>query len=188
VDVKADRVDLGLSGGTVISKLERTTHICLIALSIIAAGLLLERRFTPASGGTAPVNGTGLLGKHLDAPGLDWKRAKLNAVLLLSTKCHFCKDSMPFYGRLADEKRRRQDKCALVVLSREPSESVKSFLSSQRVFVDGVYQFSPDDPQLRATPELLLVDSNGAIQRSYIGRLSRAQEEEVLDRVRRGAP
>jgi thiol-disulfide isomerase/thioredoxin len=166
-----------------MSKLERATHICLIAVCVVSIALLLERRFTPAPvarAGTAAE----LLGKRLDAPGIDWKKAHLNAVLFISTSCHFCRESIPFYQRLAEERRKRSAQVALSALSREPGEKVKAYLSAERVFVDGAYQLSAAHSRLRGTPTLLLIDSNGVVQRSYVGKLDSAQEEEVLKLVR----
>jgi len=168
-----------------MTRLERTTHVCLIVVCVVSLGLLLERRFTPARVGTArPV--VELADKRLDVPGMDWTKARLNTVLVLSTSCHFCKESTPFYRRLAEARRKQATQVAFAAVSRESAEQVKSYLAGERVVVDAAYQIS-GQPALNGTPTLLLIDSNGIVKRSYVGKLAPSQEEEVLNYVRHAA-
>jgi len=85
---------------SLMSKLERLTHICLIAACVVSLGLLLERRFAPARSTHSP-RLDGLIGKRLDLPGANWKSSKVNVVLFLNTHCHFCENSIPFYREVA---------------------------------------------------------------------------------------
>jgi hypothetical protein len=66
------------------------------------------------------------------------------------------------------------------------TEQIKVYLSAERVIVDGTYRIS-NNLRWNATPTLLLVDSNGVVRRSYVGKLAPDQEEEVLNSVRRAA-
>lgn len=170
-----------------MSKLERATHICLIGLSVIAGGLLLERRFAPPRP-ASPASGSSsvsLVGKHLDVPGLNWKASRLNAVLFMNTHCHFCKESMPFYKRLAGVKQAEQAGFTFSVLSSERAGDVKAFLSKEGVAVDGVYQ-ADSAAGLRSTPTLLLVDGSGSVRRVFVGALDASRQERVLSLVRAG--
>jgi len=169
---------------TSMSRLERATHICLITLSLVSVAVLLERRFAPPPVGSA-WTASDLTGKRLTAPGIEWGRAKLNAVLYISTRCHFCADSIPFYERVARAK--LPARMALLVISMEPAETVKAYLSAKQIDVDGAYQRSPVELRRYGTPTLLLVDSNGIIRRSYVGKLNPTQEQELLNIIREAA-
>jgi hypothetical protein len=180
-------VVLALSRKTILamSKLERITHVCLIGVCLVSMGLLLERRFgrNPASGAKASSE---LTGTHVQVPGMVWGRAKLNAVVIISTTCPYCRQSTPFYLRLAAEARQNSPQSSFSVLSRQPAETVKAYLSAEHIDPHGTYQIL-GKTALSATPTLVLVDSGGVIRRAYVGKLAQAQEQEVLKSVRRGS-
>lgn len=161
-----------------MSKLETTTHVCLIAVAVLCAGLLLERRFAPVKVGQ-PVTNDQLVGKRLDVRGLDWALARTNAILFISTRCHFCQESMPFYQRLSDTLRNVPG-VAISVVSAEPPAQIEEYLVKKHVTIDRAYQVSLPDFVVRGTPTLFIADSSGIVRRAFIGTLSSAQEEEFL--------
>jgi hypothetical protein len=167
-----------------MSTLERTTHICLIAACIVSIGLLLERRFAPAAGSQRP-SATQLLGHRLTVAGLDWKSSGLNAVLFISTHCHFCLESMPFYRQVTAVQVDSLHSVAITIISRDPPELVKDTLSREHIRVRGVYPV-PSMIPLYGTPTLLIVDATGVVRRVFEGKLNAAGEKEFLEIVKAG--
>src|SRR5256885_442380 len=84
-----------------MTRIERASHVTFICLCIVCMGLLLEHRF--AGGGDNPVSARAesWVGKKLPAIA-DKKASRGNVVLFLSTKCHFCIESLPFYKQLVE--------------------------------------------------------------------------------------
>jgi hypothetical protein len=165
--------------------LERVTCVSLLAVSAVSLGLLLEKRFFPRlmpPGG----NENALVGTRLDVPGLKWQVSRLNAVLFLSTNCRFCQESAPFYRRLIDTQQGRQPRLTLSVISLEPQEVTRRFLSNARIAVDGVFRLSSAGSGLNATPTLLFVNADGIVRRAFIGLLNESREREALEIVQTG--
>jgi len=159
----------------------------LIAACIVSIALLLERRFVPASNPSAMAQGSKLIGKPLDVPGVDWKAHPVRTVLYMSTHCHFCLDSMAYYRRLAEARSKSGALVPLTVVSLDAPEDIKGLLSAEHVAADGVYKLPSADPRLRSTPMLLIADSKGIVRRAYIGKLGPIQEAEFLGILRSGA-
>ncbi|SRR5579883_71648 len=168
-----------------MTNLERASHASLILFSAVSLALLLEHRLAPVPLERASLYSP-LIGRHLDVGGRHWTDARLSAVLIISTGCHFCKESSPFYRELAERRRARAPHSGLVVLSREPSRQVQDYMAAERVSVDEVYQVTGELAST-GTPAILLVDSAGIVKRAYIGKLSKVQEREVLNYVERSA-
>jgi hypothetical protein len=109
---------------------------------------------------------------------IDWKKSKLTLVLALSTECHFCTESAPFYREVT----KRDGVRTVAVLPQDLTES-KKYLAQLAIGVDEVRQVSLPSIGVEATPTLLLVDQEGAIKNTWRGKLSRLQESLVLDRL-----
>ena len=109
----------------------------------------------------------------------------MNAALFISTHCHFCVDSAPFYRQVADAQHGHLTEVALSVLSVESAGEMKEFLLKEHIAVDRVYQV-PSSIGLRGTPTLLIVDANGIVQRAFVGVLDESRQHEVLQIIRTG--
>jgi hypothetical protein len=169
----------------IMSTLERATHICLIAVSVVALGLLLEGRLGTRRPGGARTAATQLVGKHLAVARLDWKSSAVNVVFFISTHCHFCEESMPFYRQVTEIPGRAPQKLAISAISRDDPELLKGTLSKQHVNLDGVYR-APVIDALSSTPIVLIVDANGIVRRVFEGRLDSSREKDVLKIVASG--
>ncbi len=171
-----------------MSKLERLTYICLIGMCLVSGTILIREHWSIRESQTNIQENpaAGLVGKKLQIPGVDWKSSQLSTVLFLSTSCHFCEASMPFYRRLVAQHQQGQGKnIALLAISAEPDHIVNSYLMRERVNFDHVYQISLPDNLLRGTPTLLVVDDQGMIRRADIGQLNPSKEDELLNIFKR---
>jgi hypothetical protein len=168
-----------------MSILEKVSHLSLIAFALTSMGILLEKQLVPRGGSfSADAAIKGLAGKPLDVPGVKWSAAPVNVAFFISTQCHFCAASMPFYKKVSESRDRAR--VALSVLSPDPTGDMEKWLSDQSVAVDGVYA-APHNPGLRGTPTLLIVDAGGIVRRVFIGELDSAREQEFLQIVKTGS-
>jgi thiol-disulfide isomerase/thioredoxin len=101
-------------------------------------------------------------------------------LLALSTTCHFCSESAPFYQQLAKE--RGSNTRIVAVLPQSVSDS-KDYLNNLGIFVDEVKQESLNTINVRGTPTLMLVNGDGVVVDEWMGRLSVEQEAEVLSKL-----
>jgi hypothetical protein len=171
----------------VSSGLERTVHICVIAVCLVSLALLLERRFLPnGSAPSAASSEKALVGEHIEIAGLDWRSSPMNAVLYMNTRCHFCQESTPFYREITDAQRSRRAGVSLSVLSAESPEVMREYLTKKQIVVDGVYKLSSPVPALTGTPTWLIIDAGGIVRQAFIGKLNGSKEKELLKIVQAG--
>src|SRR5262249_17225274 len=104
-------------------------------------------------------------------------------VMALSTQCHFCKESAPFYQQVAQQRSNHGNFRLIAVLPQSVPESQK-YLNELGVTVDIIKQLELDSLGVNGTPTLILADSQGIVADSWRGRLSSEKEADVLSRLR----
>jgi thiol-disulfide isomerase/thioredoxin len=145
---------------------------CILSAVLIKVYLIPPHLAPPA----AAVIGTGAnLSSRVQ--GVNWAESRRTVVLVLSTQCHFCSDSAPFYRRLAQAAR---NKVKVVALLPQTAAQARQYLRGEGVAVDEVRQVSLESLGVRGTPTLLLVDGAGVVQEQWVGRLQSNQEAQVL--------
>lgn len=125
------------------------------------------------------------MGTNLNSqiPGVDWRKNGRTLVLAISTTCHFCKDSEPFYRRIKQE---TGDSVKLVAVLPQPVKVAEEYLNQAGLLVDQVKQVSMGTIGVRGTPTVLLVDSRGVVNEVWVGRLEDEEQERVLEVIKRG--
>ena len=117
-------------------------------------------------------------------PDVDWAKNKRTLVLAISTQCHFCTESAPFFQRI--EKERAKD-LKLVAVLPQPVDDGRNYLEGEGVHVDDVKQAALNTIGVNGTPTLLLVDGNGTVAQLWEGKLQPDQEGSVLAVLRKNA-
>jgi thioredoxin-related protein len=164
-------------------KVETAAHVALIVLAVLLSAALYKRFFSARTHDR--LNRSQVkAGTHLSSLGVEWAESRRTILLALSTSCHYCTDSAPFYRQLAQECADRED-LKLVAAFPQPTSDARRYLSGIGVVVDDVIHVSPDDLGISGTPTLILVDGNGTAQRVWKGKLPSDKEFEVLNEVRR---
>ena len=124
-----------------------------------------------------------LIGKTVPLDGVDWKGNESTLVLYISTTCHFCNESSPFYQRLAKEKAKIGVKL-VAVLSQSTDEAMK-YLNDRQIKVDQILNASLSSIGVTATPTLTLVDKTGVVSNFWRGKLNEEKEAEVIGKLSR---
>jgi len=123
------------------------------------------------------------VGRQLPAnPSLNWGRARQNVVLLVSTHCAACVASAPFHQRLGQQVREAPG-ARLMAFCSEGVVAGKRYFSDLGLQVE-VITLPPLRGRTVRLPMLLLVDSQGKILDSWVGRLEPTQEQIILAKVR----
>jgi len=145
-------------------------------LAVRGYSLLDQRRSFP---GNPSEEAAALIGKAVSVPGYQDGFAGATAVFVMSTSCHFCTASAPFYHKLTTEValRTKGNFRSIAVLPEDPT------LSNAYVKVLGVNFDSVQQGRLagvRATPTLLLLDGRGIVKKVWVGQIPPAEEERVI--------
>jgi len=179
----------------VIRKLEVLANIAVIVTSVVLCSVLVRKYFfarnkqtvaatassTTSAFGNAPSKRGPQPGTKISLPGIDWSKPTRTIVLALSTTCHFCSESAPFYQNLA---RQKSDNVGLIAVLPQPVEDSKNYLNKLGVKTTDVIQSSLSSIGASGTPTLLLVDNSGSITASWVGKLPEAEAAKVIEQVR----
>jgi hypothetical protein len=110
-------------------------------------------------------------------PGVDWQKNRHTLVLALSTKCHFCTESAPFFRKLAEEPGRN---AKLLAILPQPVAESERYLGGENVHVDLVRQVSLSRVGIRGTPTMLLVNGGGVVTKVWVGKAETKDQEQML--------
>lgn len=161
-------------------RIELLANIAIIVVAVLLGGVLVKRYLLPQA--PAPSTQAQIqAGTKLSVPGIEWGKNERTLLLILSTSCHFCTESAPFYQRLAQEKAKKGGVGLIAVLPQSVGDSQK-YLNDLGVSVDDIKQAGLDTVQARGTPTLVMVDRTGTVVESWVGKLPAEKEGEVLNR------
>jgi len=167
-----------------MSKLETATHVFLIGLCCLAGGILIEQRFFSEpdnASGPAPA----LVGREVRLPGAEWQSAPVSVLLQISSTCHYCNESMPFYRQLMAARSAASAKVPVIVASADAVAVMQKHLEDQQVSVDKVLHSRLEGFDT-VTPTVYIVDSKGMVKRVFVGELDSSGQKELLSIVQRG--
>ena len=162
-------------------KIELLANVAIIVVALVLGVVLVKRYLLTDTQSAAPTAQRIQPGTKVDLAGVDWSKSRQTLVLVLSDTCHYCTESAGFYQRLAEQKARQDGSRLIAVLPQDVSRG-QAYMSKLGVNVDQVQQSSLSALGLSGTPTLLLVDNQGVVKESWLGKLPPNQETEVLNR------
>ena len=131
---------------------------------------------------SARVKATSVAGGRTLGPlsGYDWGSYSKTLVIAIRTGCPYCDASMPFYRRLGERERSSRLRAhLLLVMPNDPATGAqylaKGGLDSQSIFGQSLGAL-----RVSGTPTLLLLDSGGRVERTWVGQLTAKEESEVM--------
>ncbi len=166
------------------AKLEATANVAVILAALAVGYVAIKERVTGSHVPRYVAAGDRLA----PLPNIDWSRHRHTLVLALNSGCHYCKDSVPFYQRLAQAERPRRGDLEIVSVFPNDPESVRQLVRDEGLSIRSVPEVSPEKLGVVAFPTLLLVDRNGRVEQSWVGLLTPRQELDVLHVVSGQSP
>ena len=160
------------------SRLENLANLATILVSLVLSVVLVKVFLLPQSRPEANPMGPRVgMSLKQSLPGVDWAKNKRTLVLAVSTQCHFCTESAPFFQRI--QKERPEALKMLAVLPQAVDEGRK-YLDGEGVHVDDVKQATLSAIGVTGTPTMLLVDGKGTVAKVWQGKLPPDQQAGVL--------
>lgn len=160
----------------VAKKVELVANIGIVIVALLAAVLFVRNYL-----GRSPKPQTISIGSKVKLKDVNWRANRKTLVLALSTNCHFCTESAPFYRQLV-KTAASQNVRTLAVFPQSLTEAT-SYLAAEAVKVDFVQQSPLPDIQVSGTPTVLLVNENGEVKAVWVGKLPAEREKDLLDRL-----
>lgn len=162
------------------------SFMCVVTTYAVVQHLIVPRFLPPAAAGAAGYQPGDTLTEAMEQMRLDG--AALSAVVVLSSNCGFCNQSADFYRRLAALRTPSPERpFKTVFVGMSGRDDAAAFVKAHGLPAD-LIRPSPRDVLARVpgTPTLVLVDGKGRVTSSWIGKLTEAQENEVLQAVSDG--
>jgi hypothetical protein len=171
---------LHLEAGSV-KRLDLITNIAVIVTSVALLGFLGNSWYgshhAPQSRGA---RARALVGSTVKLTGVDFTRKGKTLLIAVSSTCHFCEESQPFYRQLANMPGVTANLVAVLPMPQRDAENyVHSTISSSLQVVSA----SLDTIGVNSTPTLLLVDGQGKVERAWIGKLDDAGQKQVQSQL-----
>jgi hypothetical protein len=111
-----------------------------------------------------------------DRSALGLTKGRPALVLVTSSQCHFCRESLPFYREIVPRARRMG--LRILAVTREDPTLNAAYLAEAGVAVDDVISDDRGGIPIDGTPTLVMVPSEG-VARLWLGKLSSTGESEV---------
>lgn len=161
-------------------RLEVVANLAIVFVAFTLGAILIKDFLVVQPKPQAPPvanRGKDFVGTSLTELPIKWDANQQTLVMALSSSCHFCTESAPFYKRLAQNKGQTR----MVAVLPQPLEGGRQYLEGLGVSVDEIRQFPLNKVGVSGTPTLLLVDSAGVVKKSWIGKLPSEEEVAVLE-------
>lgn len=163
-------------------KIELLANVGIIVIALILGAVLVKRFLLSETPSAPPPAARISAGTKVQVAGVDWSKGNQNLVLVLSDTCHFCTESAGFYQRLAEQKAKQAGARLIAVLPQDVGRG-QAYMNKLGVAVDEVQQSPLNALGVSGTPTLLLVDNQGIVKESWLGKLPPDKETEVLSRL-----
>lgn len=121
------------------------------------------------------------IGQIVPLQGIDWKENKKTLIMFISTTCRFCTESGSFYKRLVKENSNKNLKL-MAVLPQTVDEG-REYLDKLEVNIDEIYNARLSSIGVASTPTLLLVDEQGKVMEMWKGKLSKVEENQLIQKL-----
>jgi hypothetical protein len=167
-----------------LKKTELLANVAIIIVAVLLGGVLVKRYLLTSDDGFGDENSVLRIaaGAKVSLPEMDWAKSDRTLLLVLSKGCRFCSESAPFYQRLVLDTEGRGGARLVAVLPQDVNEGRK-YLDELGVTIKEIKQSTLDSLGVGGTPTLILVNSEGVVTDSWVGKLPPDKESEVLDRL-----
>lgn len=162
-----------------MKRLEAATYIILIAVCVLL-GIRLWQYHPVSESATTQPSPAPLTNVSTRLP-VDLSPHRKWLVMALSTQCHYCSESVPFYRDL--QTKSLNDVGLLAVFPQNQSD-VATYEKLKGFSPTTVPDFPLSKLQVRGTPTLFLVDQKGNVLRSWIGTLTDKEKLELLEQIK----
>lgn len=162
--------------GKLPSRCETLANVLIILVCIMISAVIIMRWVSPKwPHASAPKLASG---DAIAIPGAHFLGDRPTLILFLRAGCHFCTESGPLYQKIV-AKANFSKRIRLLAILPESSAEGKAYL--KKLGIGEVTSIQGGHPGVRGTPTLVLVNKQGIVVHSWIGKLPPNKEAEVLE-------
>ena len=165
--------------------MESVTNVAVLCAAIVFIATMGKIWLTPsqaAAGGPPPRYTKGdVVVDLVETARASYGTSEKALFVFVNSNCTYCTASMPFYARLL-ALGKGDGRVPIVFASREAATTTRGYLSSHGLTdVAAVELGDVRAPNLRLTPTMLLVASDGTVVEQWTGKQSKEGEDAVLE-------
>jgi hypothetical protein len=159
--------------GIYIDRVANIAIIVGVAVFIVIAvrGNMFRHATSPKAAGPST-----LVGTKVSLPGVQFPQNQDSLLMVVSTQCHFCQDSLPFYQKLIPAVKSKVNVIAVLPQAKAEAEA---WLSKSGITGTQIASASPGSIGVTGTPTLLQIDSSGKVKAAWLGRLDESAQQQV---------
>lgn len=162
-----------------MKRLDLIANIAVIVTSVALLGFLGNWWWMSHHASAGP-QARALVGSSIKLTGVDFSQKEKTLLMAISSNCHFCRDSEPFYRQLAEM---TNTKTQLVAVVPEPQPDAERYVHSSIAPSVQVISGSLESVGVTGTPTLLLVDGHGKVEKAWVGKLDGADQKQVQSQM-----
>jgi hypothetical protein len=163
--------------------IEVSSNIAVLVVAMALLGAIVSTRWWQRSGDVKFENGLQKGHAFAQLPSIDYGATRQTLIAVLSTKCNYCTESLPFYRRLLEKQQRAQQATRIVAVFPNPQTEVDQYKQQNQLNLESLPAVNSSTLGVTGTPTLILVDSAGRVVDFWIGKLSEAEQQQVIDAV-----
>jgi thioredoxin-related protein len=164
--------------------LEVSSNAAVLIVAVVLLGAILSARWSPRSAKEKFEGGLQKGQLLAQQPSIDYGAAPRTLISVLSTKCNYCTESLPFYRRLLELPTAAKRTRIVAVFPNSKTE-VEQYKERNQLTLESVAALNYNTLNVTGTPTLILIDSNGRVLDFWVGKLSQEEEQQVLEAVGR---
>jgi hypothetical protein len=154
-------------------KLETIANLTIVITGVAMTALLVSRFVAERQQPPPPISRQYQVGEKMAAGfPVDFSSSAQTLLLVLSSRCHYCSESVPFYRDVLDAHRADARFTRLVAIGLEDKTTLQEYLTQQGLAFDDVVTVTQDNFKVVGTPTLLLVDRLGTVKGVWPGLLN----------------
>jgi hypothetical protein len=168
--------------------LDKIANIAIISVALLMGFVIIKNYLFEKANNTQTLSA--VVGRKVSLSEVGFEKSSLSVVLLLSTQCRYCAQSMPFYKALSDMRRKPESSFQLFTVFPQDRLTVESHLKDFGLSTDAI-ETGPkffQEMGVLTTPTLLLVNSKGVIEKAWAGELTVNSQNEVISDIKKIAP
>ena len=159
---------------------EVAANIAIVIVALVVVGVLVKQYWGRRQPAKPPAIAAGT---KMTIADVDWAKNGSTLIVALQKGCHFCSESAPFYQRLVNDTHDKNGLKIVAVLPQDISDA-RQYLESLKVPIADVKQAQLSSFGVSGTPTLILVDGQGRVLNSWVGRLPPDAEAEVMGKLK----
>lgn len=114
--------------------------------------------------------------------GIPYGDSPQTLFIAMSTKCHYCDESVPFYKHLV-EIQRGNSTTRLIALFPNTQSEVNQYVKDRQLDLNTIAAVDFNALNVSGTPTMILIDRNGKILDFWVGKLLEGDQLQVVKAV-----